>query len=165
MPTAQKGNSTSSKIWYVCVCVCNSAHLYMCVQKPQANSGVAPQRPSTLSFASESLIGLMLTKLARLASQQPPGTCLSLPSQEWDCKHVPSFPAFLYGFWGSNISVHACKVNSFLNKLSPQPSKAYLYETHEGLGRSSAGESGRVNQKLCKERGTHVLVTIIRTSG
>lgn len=147
-------------------------HLYTCMWKPQNKSGVVPQRPSTLSFfystlsfESESLIGLILTKLARLASQQTPGTSLSLPSQERDCKRVPSFPAFLYGFWGSNISAHACKVSSFLNRLSPQPSKAYLYGTHEELGRSSAGESGRGNQKPRKERGTRVLVMIIRTSG
>lgn len=66
---------------------------------------------------------------------------------------------------GDPTCAHACKVSSFLNKLSPQPSKAYLYGTHEELGRSSAGESGRGNQKLCKERGTRVLVTKIRTSG
>lgn len=101
-------------------------YLYTCVRKPQNKSGVVPQRPSTLSFESESLFGLILTKMARLASQQTPGTCLSLPSQERDGKRVPSFPAFLYGFWGSNISAHACKVSSFLNKLSPQPSKVYF---------------------------------------
>lgn len=79
----------------------------------------------SLASCSPSWPGWLASKLL--------GICLSLPSQERDCKRIPSFLAFLYGFWGSNISAHACKVSSFWKKLSPQPSKTYLYENHEEL--------------------------------
>lgn len=53
--------------------------------------GHCSQRAFTLLFETEVLTSLELAKQARLGA---PGSCLSLPPQCRDYKHVPPCPAF-----------------------------------------------------------------------
>lgn len=56
--------------------------------------GVIPQALPSLPFETGSLAGNSVWELDKMPDQQAPGICVSLPSRDWDYKHMPPALAF-----------------------------------------------------------------------
>lgn len=89
--------------------------------------GVVPRALSTLVFETRCLIGPKSShRLSRLAS---PGILLSPPLTLLcgACKHMPPCLAFLCGFWGLNLGLHACKAGAFSTEPSSQARNSLFF--------------------------------------
>lgn len=83
-----------------------------------------PQVSPTLFSETGSLTGLKLfTKYTSLAVQPAPRICVSLPSQHWDYKSMPTHSGFFLKIWvlGSNSGPHACVTSNLLTEPFSQP--------------------------------------------
>lgn len=90
-------------------------------------SGVFCDHP-TLSFETESLSELELTKSARLASPQTPGIHYSLRAQPWDYRHAPN-SSLVCGCWGSEPRSTRLQSKHLLTEPSLQPSTHFLSDS------------------------------------
>lgn len=86
-------------------------------------------------------MNLELTDLARLASQQAPGSLLSLPFQNWRLQIYEAWPAFNICVLGlQNLGPHAYKTSPLPVAASPQPLDLEFYDItgyHQSIGSRS----------------------------
>lgn len=98
----------------MCVCAHTYEHPCLSLQSPENN--LKYWSSGTIHIGLDFLFGLDLTKQARLAGKQAPGTHLSLPLQCWDYSNIPPHLAFF--FFLMRIELKSPCINTLLTKLS-----------------------------------------------